>query len=65
MTKIMERARERYVYQQANPRVQLAKMDKPVEANREHNNNMCMILLPAVPEEVKQRPWEMWLSACS
>ena len=58
VTKIMERARARHVYQKANPRVQLAKMDTPVEAILEYNSNMCMILRPAAPEEVKQRVLE-------
>ena len=52
---MVERVRTRYVYQKANPRVKLAPTGHPPEHVWNYNSRLCLLLLPAVPEEVKVR----------
>ena len=54
----MEKAKQRYEHQKANPRETLMRMDPPPESMREYNSKLCVLLMPAVPEEVKQRVLE-------
>ena len=51
-------ARERYVYQKANPRAQLPSWERPLEDLSVYYSSLCVLLLPAVPEEVQRRVLE-------
>ena len=58
VSSMIEKARTRYVYQKAHPREKVAPMELPPEHLRSYNSKLCLLLLPAVPEEVKVRVLE-------
>eukprot|EP00974_Lingulodinium_polyedra_P100682 9751980-Lingulodinium_polyedra.AAC.1 len=55
VSKIMEIASDRYNHQKKNPRGKLSKPGPVPESLREYNNKLCVLLLPAIPEEVKTK----------
>ena len=57
VSKTIDRVKERYDYARRNPRQVLPKMEIPIEL-REYNSKLCVLLLPAIPEKVKQRVLE-------
>ena len=58
VSRMFEQARTRYVYQKAHPREKVAPMELPPEHLRSYNSKLCLLLLTAVPEEVKVRVLE-------
>ena len=56
--RVMEKVKERYIYQKSNPRSVLPRCDPPPENLRDYNSKLCVLLLPSVPEEVKQKVLE-------
>ena len=54
VTKVIGAARELYVYQQAEPRANLPSWERQPEDLRVYDTRLCVLLLPAVPEEVKR-----------
>ena len=55
---VFDKARTRYVYQKANPRLNMDSAPPPPVNFRGYNSKLCVILLPAVPEDVKVRVLE-------
>ena len=58
VAKVIESARTRYMYQKANPRERMPPVRQPPEKFRMYNSKLCVLLLPAIHEEVKIRVWE-------
>ena len=58
VSKTVDKVRERYDHARRNPREALPKMAMPPLELREYNSKLCVLLLPAIPEKVKQRVLE-------
>ena len=58
VAKIMDLAKTRYEFQKKNPRIVLNKTEAIPAPLREYNSKLCICLIPAIPEKIKQRVME-------
>ena len=58
VTDVFENTRNRYLWLKRNPRETLRRIGQPPEQWRAYNSRMCVLLLPAIPEDVKHRVLE-------